>query len=817
MKRTFQIPKISLLLTILIISLTAGLFAGNPHVVSVTMNPPAPLFGDVFDITVTFCGQEYNGQMIDIAVSSLPAKDNADLSGNGQVFVVSRAGIDVATSQPALTPGGEIGYVATTNPNGGLPANCATCGSGSNDGHLYTQVYTVHVPPATYFPGCNTTTLYLYVGMKDNNMGSSEWQSLPACQCNPTTISWPIGTVTKGYDISKRVEGVLQNQNDLVLFSVDYSYWNGNLKITDNIPGGGSLTLVSYGPMSIPGPPAGTVQGPAIGSTSGSFTWTMGDRTGMPGKAEGTVWMLYKINTASPVPGTVIQNTANGTQTGSANQNATASIVVGQAAVSIIKDQSESNPAYGDNLTYYLTYRVNGSRLVGYQPMDDIPLGTYGQLNGLAGTAVPGWDFNPQGGTNGQWTVSDPCNTGDRIITGAAGASNQFPSLLYNGLPATNHMCKGILMTDVWINPGGYEGADALVVIRSDGPSGTKAYGLVLSVDDFIGTNSSGNIGFQRCDGATCIWPVSVNTVAITANKWWRVKIEVAPASGGNNQYQFQAKVWAKGDPEPGGWTITWTDTSPPAGFDCNNGSTWRPGIAEQHGATGNVMDAYDNFIVYEPRTSANTFVWDTPPTGITYVGQQGPYPLVGTNPVKWSLGSISDEGGTFTWWGTVGTCKPITNDGWINGDPPMIAAQSNQVVAVPICPTPIITLVKTANPMTVSVGQAVTFNLHVCNTAASQIAANPLQIWDTIPAFITWGGFVSASPGLAPSGPTAGVLVWDYGANSLAIGSCLDVSWWGTVNGVPFLGSEEYFAVLPDTKSLVEREALLKFYGAGR
>ena len=807
--RKFRFGKVkSAILAAIISTLFSYVFAGNPHIESVTMSPTNPAFGDAFQVVVTYCGQMYGDHELAIAVSSMAARDNADVSGTGQVFVVSRAGIDVATSQPATSPGGEIGWTAQLNPNGGT-ANCPTCGSGSNDGTRFTKTYNVHVPPATYFPGCNVTNLYLHVGMKDANLNAGEWQGLAACQVNPAVITWPIGTETKNYSLSKRVEGVLQNTNDLVLYSIDYEYWNGQLTITDNIPGAGNLTLVSWGPQSFTG---ATISGPAVGVTAGAFSWGLPNRTGQAGRATGTVWMLLRMNN-NVTAGTAFSNLATGVMSGVTNKTARANIVVGQAAVTITKDQSESNPMVNDLITYYLTYQVNGSKLVGYQPFDDIPLGDYGDLAGLGGTPPPGWVFSPQAGVNGQWRIQDSCNTGDRTIRGDATNTDRFPSLLFSGLPATNHMCKGIVMADVLIEPGGYEGGDALVVIRSDGLTNGSTYGLVVSVDDFIGTNSTGNIGFQRCDGVTgCIWPLSSNSVAITANKWWRVKIEAGypPA---NNQYAFRAKVWAKGDPEPG-WTISWTDPAPPASFDCNNGQAWKPGIAEQHGATGDVSDHYNNFIVYEPRVSADTVVWDTIPNGsngdITYLGQQGPagHSYIGNAAVaRWDLGSISDEGGTFTWWGRVNTCDPITNDAWINGAAPMVANRSNQVIAIPICPE-VTGITKTANVTQAGMGSIITWTITYCNNGVGDIAN--YVITDPMPSGMSYLGCSGGACSQA-----AGVVTWNLGL--VPVGTCNQVvRWWGAVTAIPSnpFGEKEMFAFIPDTKALVEKEYIMAMAG---
>jgi uncharacterized repeat protein (TIGR01451 family) len=761
--------RIKILLTslffLLIFSFT---IMADAHVISVTMNPPNPQFGDQVQITVNYCSQLYNDEYIAIAISSAATKQNADLSGVGQVFVVSVQGIDVATSQPAPSPGGVIGWLANANPNGGT-SNCTECSA--NQGKLFTQVYNVHIPPASYFPGCNNTLLHLFVGMKDANLNSGDWAGRPACSCEPSPISWTIGTLPKGFNISSSTEGVLQTQNDLVLYSIDFSYWNGPITITDSIPGAGQLTLVSFGPSSIAG---GAVTGPAIGSTTGSFIWTLPDRTGLPGMASGTVWMLYSNNQNPPIPGTHYSNSAQGVMAGTATQNSSATNTVGQAAISIQKSQNESNPNYGDNITYYLSYNVNGDALVGYQPFDDITAGTYGN-DGTppSGTAIPGWSFVPQANTNGSWIISDQCNTGDKIITGHATAGNSYPQILFNNIINPNNMCAGILETDVYIDPGGYEGADAMVIIRSDGQANRNEYSLGLSVDSFIGTNSSGHVGFQRCNAAEgCEWPLSNNCCIITSDKWYRVKIQIDPA----NQYHFSAKVWARGDPEPSVWGIDWTDPSPVAAEDsCTNGQTWKPGVEEEHGASGDVRDSYNNFIIYLPRISASTTVWDTVPNAsdgsIMYVGQQGPHPYTGNaSVVSWNLGTLSNESGTFTWWGRVNTCNQITNDSWINGAAPEIAQKSNLVTANPVCPQ-VIGITKTANVASAAVGDPITWTIAYCNDGPGDILN--CSIWDTLPPQMTFGGIVGGGT------KVGNVITWNIG--TLAKGTCnQSVSWWG-------------------------------------
>lgn len=766
---------------IIAFTLITSFVYGNPKVISVTMSPTNPTFGDAVVVTVNYCSQNNNSAMIDIAISSQPTKTNADLSGNGQVFVVSRAGIDVATSQPALAPGGEIGWIANANPGGGLQ-NCSDC-SGNVQSYLRTVTYTVHVPPASYYPGCNVTTLYLYVGMKDSNMGSTEWTGSSVCALDPPAQSWAIGTITKNFSISKRTEGVVQFKDDLVLFSIDYEYWNGPFSITDIVPGGGDLALVSFGPSVINGVPA---TGPIVGATTGNFIWTMQNRTGMPGTASGTVWMLYKETQNPPIAGTKYTNNASGTMAGVGSKPASATNTVGQAAISITKDQSESNPNYGDNITYYLTYNVNGMQLVGYQPFDDITAGTYGMF-GIGGPAVPVWSFVPQNGTNGQWTVSDACNTGDKIITGAVNATMQYPGLLYNGLPATDHLCSGIIETDALITPNGYEGADALLFIRNDGNVGGKAYAVVISVDKNIGGYTGGHIEFQACTPA-CVWPLPTiigPDPIITANKWWRIKVWIDPV----NQYHFRAKAWPKGDPEPAGYQIDWTDPNGAStGMDCNNGSNWRAGYGEQGSDSGSyVQDSYNNFVVYNPRTSASTIVWDTVPNAVAgasdgsviYTGEQGPYPgSQAGGVVKFTLGSITDEGGTFTWWGKVNSCNPITNESWIGGTGE-VPQKSNQVVAYPVCPE-ISSITKTTTTVSpVMLGDTVTWIITYCNTGVGIM--HNYVVKDPVPVGMNCLGCSGGCTGC----PGTGTIIWSLG--DIPKGVCNQaLTWWGKITAVP-------------------------------
>jgi uncharacterized repeat protein (TIGR01451 family) len=733
------------------------------------MVPPSPNFGQVVTVTLEFCGNQQPSELA-IAISSYSTRQTAGTGG--QVFVVSSAGTDVPT---VIFPSDPISITAFSGSGSG-PYNCQDCSNDSNSVRV-TRQYVFRIPPMTYFPGCDVTRLYLHVGMKDDGGGiyRSEWQGFGACETGQSVglpLSWDIPVPPATFTMRKRAEGVVQLTNDLVLFSIDYEYGNGRPTITDVLPGAGQLTLVSYGPN--PMGAGGSVTGPPIGSTSGTITWTLPDRTGAHGIASGTVWILMRANTNIGA-GTNIGNTANGTM-GSINRSSTANIIAGQAAITVTKIQSATTVNYGGRITYYLNYQVNGSQLKAYRPFDDIASGGYTTL------APPGWRNIPFESNYGTWTIRDDCGTADRYIYGQSLSSygqDEYPALLLNDSnPSNVQFCTGIIMSDVMIDPVGFEGADGLVIIRSNGQTGTNSYtySLLLSIDT---APANGYIAIQKCGGGNCEWNGGVSSYQIVGNIWYRTKIEVTQV--GNN-YRFRAKVWRRGDAEPTNYQLDWTTTTNDA-IDANwrctggNWNDWRPGISEQKGASGDTRDAYDNFIVYIPRVSANTTLYDTIPAGLGSVGGSGS-PTISGGMIRWNLGSLSDVSGSYTWWATVNTCDPVTNQAAIDGDNPIIPQYSNITVFTPICPQ-VTGITKTANVTQAGVGQTITFSITYCNTGPSTIRS--YQIWDTRPARMSYVG----CNGGTSCGISGSLITWNLGdVAPVGAGSCPQgtVRWWGVV-----------------------------------
>ncbi|MCE5301286.1 MAG: DUF11 domain-containing protein [Spirochaetia bacterium] len=788
--------KVLFIILIAIILVPMAVFAGRPRIISAVMVPPNPDFGQYATVTISYCSNQQPAE-IAIAVSSYSTRVSAGTGG--QVFVVSKSGIDVPTVIFPTDPI-SIEYAGNTTYDA-----CGDCGGDLNS-KVSTRQYVFRIPDRDMFPGCATSKLYLHVGMKDDGGGiyKSEWQGLAACETGTSVglpLTWNIPVPPAGFTMRKRAEGFIQNTNDLVLFSIDYEYANGPLTITDTLPGGGNLTLVSVGPNPIPN--GGSCTFPTLGSaTSGTITWVLPNRTGAYGSTTGTVWFLMRANT-NIAAGTPINNTATGTMN-STVKTSTANLIAGQAAITVEKIASASQVNKNGTITYYLNYQVNGSQLKAYRPFDDFTSGT---IYSNPATPPPGWKYNPFSSNYGSWQIRDDCGTGDKYLYGMSNSTYgqaQYPAMLLDDTANTLNVqfCTGIIMSDVMIDPVGFDGADALVIIRANGLSGASsyAYGLLLSIDT---APASGYIAIQKCGGGSCSWNGGSTAYQIVGNKWYRVKVEVTLS--GNN-YVFNAKVWGRGDPEPTNYQISWTDTGAATNenWRCDGLGTyndWRPGVSEQKGDYGDTRDAYDNFVVYVPRTSADTTLYDTIPDGFTFAGCTGS--CTSSPRVLWNLGNVSNASGSYTWWGQADTCNNVTNTAAIDGLDPIVPQFSNEVVTEVFC-LEATTITKTASPILVSIGETVTFTLAYCNHGQKALAN--YSVWDNIPAYMT---YISSLPNVTPS---AGKLTWNIG--SLAVGACGSVKWWGKVTSIPMnplRNIEQYFVYNGFDDTLYGRLASVK------
>ena len=684
------------------------LFASASKITSVSIVPTNPGYGDLVQVTVNLCASNNDTPFLSAAISTQPAPEAVGTAG--QVFVVDGYGIDrkdVTFADPT-----QVGLMQTpiNEPYPYTNLTCLDCAVAA--GLPLSYVFTVHMPTADYFSSvCNPTSFYLIVGQRGNNLGASDWSNLaPGCTSPDqgyVSVPIPIVVPPASNSITNRYEGSLAAAGDEILFSMDYSYGGpGAFSITDPVPGGTDFTVVSYGPTSIPG---GSVTAPVAGGTG---VWNFPDRAGMAGMQTGTVWMLLKSNTLSAT-GTIYTNTATATQPGVTTAMASAAVTVGAPAISILKTESAASLLAGSNITYVLSYDINGFALKDFAPFDNIPAGIYDSSTG----PPQGWQYSPYNGTGpGTWTVKDPCATGGAYITGS-GAATTYPALLLDdGISgnAIDAFCTGMIISDFYIEDSAYSGADAAIIIRSNNLTGTagRSIGIWASIDVnpavlFISQCGTGNmLGCGSIiSGATGSYTNTPSIGMISPKKWYRMRILAANAGTGQ---RIQAKVWARGDPEPAVWDLDYTVPNiGPGGdtnWDCNgtgaiSNDGWRPGVGQQTGDGAGVQDSYDNFTVYAPRnTAASTAIYDTVPTGVNYIGNAGGCTKTG-GVVNCDIGSVSLQSGSFTWWGTANTCNStISNQALIfyaSGSAPIA---SNWVAADVMCwsPTTTVTVTKT-------------------------------------------------------------------------------------------------------------------------
>src|SRR5208283_1044928 len=117
-----------------ILLISGGLIYADPQVMSVTMNPTNPGWGQPFQVTVQYCADQYNTDFLAMAVSS---NNTFQVTGSGnQEFLVSSSGINTETTSPT----GNIGI--TLSPPA-YTGNCTLCTGNGNGGtgSTVTEIY----------------------------------------------------------------------------------------------------------------------------------------------------------------------------------------------------------------------------------------------------------------------------------------------------------------------------------------------------------------------------------------------------------------------------------------------------------------------------------------------------------------------------------------------------------------------------------------------------------------------------------------------------------------------------------------------------
>lgn len=666
----------------------SALLHAHPQITSVSINPLSPAFGEKVTVTVEYCAELYNDAKIAVAVST----QNTFMppGTEGQIFVVSAAGIDVHKVYPS-TPGVDMSYLAVAAP----PFQTTTCTGCSGSGITKTAQYVITIPEREKFGGCSADRLYVHAAMRNFSLNDSNWTVTDSCSGEST--DWMLPYPAPFFKIFSSADGAPLADGDIIIFETNYAYAGSVLSINTTLPGLGKLAFEDAGPLDL------ITSKPAKGVTSGTIQWALPDLTGKRDISKGRVWMTAKLLMPPAAPGDTINYSASANMPAMGTKVSEASVVVGSPVISIRKSQSIDAALSGDTVTYALEYTVSGKALKFFEPFDNKE-GTYDFASPLQG-----WKYViDSGGDYGTWTVENACSEADLYMSPqSALASNYVSMLLDDGTDDADpsdepdFFCTGEIQADVRIIHGLNPGQDAKVVLRHNGQTGTSkiSYSILLSLD-----NAPGYAAIEKISGGTAEFynPLTVNP-GIVPGAWLRVKAEVKQIA---SDLQYSAKIWQRGEPEPEVWNVTWLETGGAAmtnsrcdGLGMYN--SWRPGLGLQR-ASAEGSAHYDNFYSFGTPAAAldGVLVYDTLPAAIGYYGcDNGCNYTAGR--VNWSLGNVSNSTGMLKFWGTVSGYAEITNRASISAALPPFTANSNIVILMgpPGTPTSTVTLTPTSTP----------------------------------------------------------------------------------------------------------------------
>ena len=558
---------------------------------------------------------------------------------------------------------------STTVPSGSYSVNSST--NDANDGGggwtgvavgataacPVTQVWVVTIP-LTLSAG----TYHLIVEENDFYIGCNG-NAYPNIN---TTITVPYPPPSIG--LVKIADGNTANPGDLVLFRLDYTYVNtGPMTITDTIPANTALAAAS-GVIS----PGGALSGSTI-------TWVF-PATLAP--VTGEVWFLTKVNAGTPA-GTVITNTASAASAsaGSVNSNP-AQVNIGVGGFTLLKSESAATLNNGNTVTYTLNYQISGESLQDCDTFANNPVNTAnGSIIGFDGT---GYTYTNTGGIGG-FTVQHDAQGNSYIQACAQNTCNSsvtvgnYPTLLRNS-PSVN-LCNDFMVEgDMQIPSSAAAGADATMALADNllAPGVNDAYMVGMSLDA-----GPANFYIQKNQSPSSVtFPAQANNAAlgitITSGVWYTVKVLVTYSG---SALTFQGKLWPKGAIEPSTWSINWTDNAPLPCTAINGGSYQMGWQADGSSST----DYYSNLKLYGPSPVADPTLWDTLPTGLTFVASTPNAPTQQSgNFLEWDLGGTHPVT-TYNLTGAVTlsavvTCGTFTNQAAIQGGGAASMVQSNSV-----------------------------------------------------------------------------------------------------------------------------------------
>jgi len=573
-------------------------------------------------VTVNYCALEYKTPFLllaflqttgnAISVSATPVISTCPVADEtfvvyGNYYNMAQTFVTNLTTNgvPPLAQGSTVNGVA-------LPVQSSFTGC-----EPQTANYSITVPAS--LPAGQT---FVLAGTLSDDVNACNTTTTATVTTAPFTLAPPASalSINKTADALTSTAGVAAGQ---VLYTINYSIANdSNLVITDQVPTGCTLLQIS---------PGGTASGSTL--TWNPVTGTVGAQT------SGYVWFLCTLN-STDATGLQIANTAQATST---NHTATSNqaLCTVDGGFTLSKSQSVSAAAPGQDITYVLAATYSGQSLLFYDSYDNDSSShtSASTITGYDGTA---YTNVPEGGSPGAWSAATDSQGNHYLISNGLG---YYPAELRSSpSPACyNYTVQGDLMVDP--SQTSAQGQDAMMVIQSDG-TWQNGYAVGISSDPY----PSKVFLQENLGGAPTNVKTDFSETWITAGVWYTVQAQL---SYSGSTLSIAVKVWPKGTTEPAAPNFIYTTTTP---APCTNGGNYVGWQSE------NGVDEYGNLQVVGPDPAVNTRVYDTLPTGLSFVSASG----TGTydagafpNMVSWSLpgNTMPPFNASFTWVGEVLSC----------------------------------------------------------------------------------------------------------------------------------------------------------------
>ncbi|HSS60120.1 MAG TPA: sortase [Candidatus Limnocylindrales bacterium] len=573
--------------------------------------------------------------------------------------------------------------------------------------------------------------------------GGSETNTTNDTASNPTNI-----VSSADIAIAKSVGNATPNQGTNVTFTITATN-NGpsdatGVQVTDLLPAG--LTFVSATPS------AGTY-------TAGTGVWNIG-AIGNGGSE--TLSLVATVTGTTTVTNTATKTAETETDPVPGNNSASAS-VTGQAAdIAIAKTVDNPVPDFGTNVTFTITATNNGpNNATGVQVTDSVPAGLiFVSATPSAGTYNPGtglWDIGAlSNGSTATLSIVATVNTTSPVTNTATKTAEVQPDAV-PGNDSASAVITPVALADIAISkivdnatPSFGTNVTYTVTATNNGPNaatGVQVTDQLPAGLTFVSATPSGGTTYNAGTG---VW--NIGSMASGSSATLSIIATVNTTSPATNTATKTAE--SEVDPNTGNDSASATVTGQPADIAVTKGvSNANPPLNSNVTFT---VTATNN----GPGNATGVVVTDLMPAGLTFVSAT---PSVGTYNAgtgAWNVGGLTNgSSATLTLVATVTTTSTTTNTATKTGEiEPDPVVGNNTASASVTGVSADVSVVKTVNQTTPTVGQNITYTLVAHNLGPS--TAPGVQFHDALPAGVA---FVSYSATQGTYNSATGI--WNVGS----------------------------------------------------